>query len=127
MGVALSDPLGIAAGGLPTLARRDDEALAADVAALVAEHEVRTVVVGLPLNMDGSRGERARRTEAFAARLRSALPASVGVETWDERLSTVEAQRALGGAGLSRRRRAARVDRVAAQLILRSWLESRRA
>jgi putative Holliday junction resolvase len=124
VGVALSDPLGITAQTLTTLRRGG---LRADLAALrkLAEaYEVTHAVVGLPLNMDGSEGASAARSRAFGEALGKAL--AVPVEYWDERLSTVAANRALRESDLSAERRRAVVDQVAAALILQSWLDAQR-
>ena len=123
VGIALSDPLGLTAQPLTTLART--RSLDADLASLVAlarGHAVARFVIGLPLGLDGSRGERARATEGFARRLGRA--AGLPVETWDERLTSVQAERALLEADLSRARRRQVIDRAAAVLILQSWLDA---
>ncbi len=125
VGVALSDPLGVTAQTLTTLRRTG---LRADLAALrkLAEtHDVTQAVVGLPLNMDGSEGPSAARSRAFGEALAKAL--GVPVEYWDERLSTVAANRALRESALSPERRRAVVDQVAAALILQGWLDAHRA
>ena len=90
------------------------------VAALVRERGATLIVLGLPLSLRGERGERAVHAEAFAEALRNV--ADVPVELHDERLSTVEAERALGAAGRGRERRRA-VDASAAAVILQSWLD----
>ena len=123
IGVALSDPLGLTAQPLATLDRT--ASLNADLAALAAlarDHAATRFVIGLPLALDGTHGERARVTEKFARRLErvSGLP----VESWDERLTSVQAERALLEADLSRRRRRQVIDRAAAVLILQSWLDA---
>ncbi|RMF80394.1 MAG: Holliday junction resolvase RuvX [Nitrospirae bacterium] len=123
IGVALSDPLGSFAQPHATVAvagrRRDVERLAA----IAREHQVEEVVVGLPLHLDGGEGEAARR----ARRLGGALAAALGcrVTYWDERLTTVQAERALLEGGVRRRRRKGVVDQVAAALILQAYLDSR--
>jgi putative Holliday junction resolvase len=125
IGVALSDPLGITAQPVRTLERTT---LAADLEALAAlarQHEVERFVVGLPLALDGTRGERVRRTEEFAARLGRA--AGLPVEEWDERFTSVQAERTLLEADLSRRRRREVIDTTAAVLILQGWLDARAA
>jgi putative holliday junction resolvase len=124
VGVALSDALGITAQALTTVRR---SGLRTDLAALrrLAEaHEVTRAVVGLPLNMDGTEGPSAARSRAFGEALAKAL--DVPVEYWDERLSTVAAQRALRESHLSAERRREVVDQVAAALILQGWLDAQR-
>ena len=115
-GFAVSDPEGRLALALPT--REGVEA--ADVAQLAEEQGAELIVVGLPLNMDGSVGPSARRVLDFVDELR--LHAGVPVETWDERLSTAEGQSRLREQGLDRRERSKRADVAAAIVILESWL-----
>ncbi len=101
-----------------TRQERDLEALLR----LCEEREIERIVVGLPLNMDGSEGPRAAKTRRFAAAAAAALGREVVL--WDERLSTFEADRALREAALDGRRRRELVDMVAAQVILRSYLDA---
>ena len=121
IGVAISDggrrmavPLGTVRTGAP----QDVKA----VADLVAENDVTLVVVGHPLQLSGEAGERAHLAERFAEALRSLLPVEVRLQ--DERLSTVEADRALREAGASGRERRHTVDRSAATVILQAWLDA---
>jgi putative holliday junction resolvase len=121
IGVAISDELRITAQPVTTLRR---QSLAKDLAALEAlakEHEVSEVVLGLPLNMDGSEGPRAEATRKFGA----ALAALGTVHYQDERLTTVQAERALLEGDVSRKRRKEVIDQVAAVLILQGWLDSK--
>jgi putative Holliday junction resolvase len=122
VGVAVSDPDGIVAHPLLQFEPKGRRDLVATVARLAAEQEAGRVVVGLPLLADGRRGEQARRAEAVAAALAEALDADV--VTWDERFSTQDAEAALRGAGLTPERRKARRDKVAAALILQSYLDA---
>lgn len=125
VGVAVSDALGLTAQGLTTLRRTG---LRADIAALrqlARTHDVTCAVVGLPLNMDGSEGASATRARAFGAALGTAL--GVPVDYWDERLTTVAAQRALREGGVPARKQRAVVDQVAAALILQGWLDAQGA
>lgn len=124
IGVALSDPTAAfaqPAGVVRRTSPRDD---LARLISLIRDNAVGQVVVGLPKNMDGSLGESAAR----ARRLAEALEGRAGVPVvlWDERLSTVSAERALIEADVSRRRRKGLVDSVAAAIILQSYLDSRR-
>ena len=125
IGIALSDPLGLTAQPLTTLERtsldRDLDALAA----LLRRHGVRRIVIGLPLSLKGERGERARAAEGFGRRLQRAT--GVPVESWDERLTSVQAERALLEGDVSRKRRREVIDRTAAVFILQSWLDARGA
>jgi putative Holliday junction resolvase len=125
IGLALSDVTRTIATGLATLPRRGFAGVAAALLALVAEHGIGGFVVGLPLNLDGSHGPRAQATRAFAANLARRAP--LPILLWDERLSTVAAERALIAADSSRRRRAEVIDKVAATLILQGALDRLRA
>lgn len=122
VGLALSDTLGFTAQGLPTLARRGTETDVAAIAEICRENSVEVLVVGLPLNMDGSEGPRAEISRRFGERL-SAV-AGVPVEYFDERLSTMEAERVLLEADVSRKKRKKVIDKLAAQVILQAWMES---
>ncbi|MFP4057315.1 MAG: Holliday junction resolvase RuvX [Candidatus Brocadiia bacterium] len=123
IGLALGDTEAPVATGLPTIQRAPSHGDPVEAIARVCrEHQVDQVVVGLPLHMDGSRGDQARRAQAFAQRLRRALDADV--VTWDERLTTRQADRAMLQADLSRARRKKRRDRLAAQLMLQSYLDA---
>ena len=121
MGVAVSDVSRTIATARTTLRRtrlsRDIEALRA----MVEAEEIGGIVVGLPVNMDGSEGPRAQSARDIAARLAEGL--ALPVAFWDERLSTVAAERPLLDADLSRRKRARVVDQVAAAYILQGALD----
>jgi putative holliday junction resolvase len=125
IGVAASDALGLTAQSLTTVRRTRLKADLAALAELVREYEAERFVLGLPLNMDGTEGPRAEATRRFAATLEQAL--GLPVELWDERLSTVAAQRTLLEADLSRARRREVIDQLAAQFILQGWLDAQRA
>lgn len=126
IGVAVSDSDGSLALPSTTLERAgswsEDHSR---IAELVAEHEAEVVVVGMPLSMDGSSGPAARRTRKEVTQLKRFL--AVPVESYDERLSTVEANRSLRSAGLDTARSRQHVDEVAAAVILQAWLDNRRA
>ena len=120
-GLAVSDPLGMAGHPLPALVRRDEVADTAALAALVEERDVRRLVVGLPLNMDGTEGEMATEVRAWAARLAAALGLPVDYE--DERLTSEEAEDVLREAGVKPSQRRGLRDSIAAAVILRTVLE----
>lgn len=123
IGVALSDELLFTAQGLVVL---KSEGMVRDlerVAGLIGQHAVSRLVIGLPLNMDGSRGEMAEKAAEFARRIGERLPA-LEVRLWDERLTTTAAQRVLVAADISRQKRRQVVDKVAAALILQGYLDS---
>lgn len=121
IGVAVSDPFRRIASPLLTIRRVKFTQDAAALMALVAERAGAGIVLGLPLNMDGSAGPRVQSTQAFARNLARLMPLPIGF--WDERLSTVAAERALLEADTSRRRRAQVVDHVAAGYILQGCLD----
>ncbi len=125
IGVALSDETGTLASGLVTLRsagpRKDVQA----VAALVREHAVGHVVVGLPLRLDGTLGSRGEQVVAFVERLRRVV--RVPVVTRDERLTSVAADERLAEAGVRRRDRKALLDQAAAALLLQEHLDERKA
>lgn len=125
IGIAVCDPLEIAAFPIGTITRagslkRDTAA----VAALLAEQEADAVIVGLPLSLDGGIGPQAQKTQGFARALAKLLP--VPVVFWDESLSSVEANDQMIRLGLSRQKRRAQIDSRAAAVILESYLEHRR-
>ncbi len=124
IGVAVTDGLGITAQPHTTIARRGGERDLEAIAAVVRAQDAGRVVLGLPLGPDGERGRAAKSAEAFAVRLRAAL--NVPVELIDESFSTVEAEEVLLAANLSRARRREVVDKVAAAVILRRWLDANR-
>lgn len=115
-GFAISDPDEKMALALPTL----QDVTAADVAALAEKEGAGLILVGLPLNMDGTAGPAAERALAFIEELKHHVP--VPVQPWDERLSTVEGDARLRQAGLDRRQRRRRADVAAAVVILESYL-----
>jgi len=121
-GIALSDASGRLARPLEVV---KGEAQVLDrLADLIAAEGVERIVLGLPRNMDGSLGPKAREVLKFVETLRERFP--ISVETWDERLTTVEAERYLREAGVPRRRWAERVNQVAAQILLQSYLDAHR-
>ena len=122
VGLALSDPLRITGqpmGRLPRRALRDSLDALVEV---VLANDVTVVVVGHPLLMSGNAGERASDAQAFAERLRGEIGCPVVL--WDERLTTVQAERALLEGNVSRRNRRNVVDAAAAALLLQSWLDA---
>ncbi len=122
VGVAVSDPLGLWARPLTVITRRSRAQDYQAIAALVEEHEVSRVVVGHPLELHGAVGPQAQRVERYAAGLAEYLP--VPLVFWDERLSTVEAERVLHEAGETTRQYRGRLDAVAAAVILQSYLDA---
>lgn len=121
IGVAISDSLRNVATPVLTIRREKFTLDAETLLKLVAEREVKGIVLGLPRNMDGSEGPRAQSTRAFARNLTRLTP--LPLTFWDERLSTVAAERALLEADTSRARRAQLIDHVAAGYILQGALD----
>ena len=124
IGVAVSDELGFAARPLPVVERTSRVQDVARIGEIVSRRKVHMIIVGLPLNMDGSTGPAAQRAQRFARLLGREL--DLPVELWDERLSTAEAERALIASGERRARRREVRDGVAAALILQSYLDAHR-
>ena len=122
IGVALSDELGMTAQPYQTLKRRGDAQDLRAIRSILDEWGVSAVIVGFPKNMDGSVGGQARRVAAFAEKIKAAL--DIAVVHWDERLSTVAAERVLIQADMSRSKRKQHVDKLAAVLILQGYLDS---
>jgi len=121
IGVAVSDTMGSVATPITTIKRTKFSADAAMILKLVAERQIGGLILGLPRNMDGSEGPRAQSTRAFARNLTALTDLPIGY--WDERLSTVAAERALLEADTSRKRRAEIIDNVAAAYILQGALD----
>lgn len=122
IGVAVSDPLGITAQGLMVISYEEEAEALQKLASLCREYEVERIVAGLPLHMDGSRGDAVDLVEAFTDKLKSmtALP----VTLTDERLSSRAAERTLIAGGVRRRKRKGVKDMLAAVIILESYLAS---
>ena len=125
LGLALSDLSRTIASGLETIRRTKFKADAERLVALVREHKIAGLVIGLPIGLDGSVGPRAQASRSFA-RLIGPL-ADVPILMWDERLTTAEAERLLIQADASRKRRAEVIDKLAATLILQGALDRMRA
>jgi putative Holliday junction resolvase len=119
IGVALSDPLGILASPLMIINRADEPAAIKKIVDIIQEKEVAKVIAGLPLNMDGSRGNQAEKTSSFVATLSRHV--AVPIEYRDERLSTINARELIQG--VRKTNRATRYDAAAAALILQSYLD----
>ncbi len=122
IGLALSDPMGITAQGLPNLERTNKRSDVAQLATLVREREVGLILMGNPVNMRGTEGRQSAWVREFAAALEkeTGLP----IRFWDERLTTVEAGRVLRASGISIEKRAAAIDRLSAVILLQSYLDS---
>lgn len=126
IGVAVCDPFGWTAQGVEIIRREEENNLKKSIErikAICKEYEVESIVLGYPKNMNNTIGERAEKTEAFKNRLEKEL--ELPVTLWDERLSTVAAERGLLEADLSRAKRKKVIDKMAAIFILQGYLDSR--
>jgi putative holliday junction resolvase len=123
IGLAVSDPLGITAQGLPTLRRKNKRTDFERLEEVIRDYQVGELVVGYPLNMSGVEGKQGEKMRSFAEDLRQrfALP----VHLWDERLTSAEANRLLREMEVPTERRRQVVDRMAAVLILQSWMDQK--
>ena len=122
IGLAMSDELGMMAHPLETVAVKDTPDPIAHIAAVVVAKDIGTIVIGLPKNMDGTTGNAAEKVRLFVEKLRAKVTCPVLL--WDERLTTVAAQRSLHEAGRNVKESRKVIDQVAAQLILQGWLDS---
>lgn len=125
VGLAASDPTGALASPVATVPRRDPAALWGRIRSEISGRECDRVVVGLPRRLDGSEGDAAEAARAFASECR--VRTGVAVELWDERFTTVEAERSLIAQGVRRRQRRETIDAAAAAIMLQSWLDAQRA
>ena len=125
IGVALSDPLGIIAGALTVVDRVTDDAALKEIIDLARENEVERIVVGMPRSLDGSLGKQAQAVQSFVDLLKKRT--DIPVVTWDERLSTVAAERMLLEVGMKRDKRKKRRDSLAAAIILQGYLDRERS
>ena len=123
VGLALSDDLGMLAHPLETVNVKGAGDLAAYVAAVVRREKVEVVVIGLPRNMDGSHGPAAAKTREFGEKLHSKTP-GCEIRYWDERMTTMAAQKALHEMGRNVKKSRPVIDQVAAQMILQGYLDS---
>ena len=122
MGIALSDEERITAQPLTTIQRVGIKKDMGAIAQLVEKHDVKEIVLGLPLHMDGSQSPMSLQVEEFARRLSGRV--GIPIHTWDERLSTVIAEKALLEGDASRKKRKEVIDQVAATIILQGWLHA---
>jgi putative Holliday junction resolvase len=123
IGVAVSDPLGVIAQGVGIILRTKRESDLIKIKELIKKYAVELIVVGLPWNMNGTLGKQGQKALAFADQLKK--NAGVPVQTWDERLTTLTAEKVLLSADLSRARRKKVIDKIAAVLILQNFLDAK--
>ena len=120
IGIACSDALLLTAQGIETIRRTSLENDFNRLRELISEYEVHELVVGMPKNMNGTKGERAEKTEEFVEKMKAVI--DLPVTFWDERLSTVMAERQLIAADVSRKKRKGVIDKMAAVVILQGYL-----
>ncbi len=122
IGVAITDPLGITAQGLDTIQRQNKRRDLAALGRLLTEYQVREVVIGLPLRLSGAEGTQSEKMRRLADDLKAHF--DITVHLWDERWTSTQANRLLRETELSIEKRGKAVDRMAAILILQSWMEA---
>lgn len=122
VGVAMSDELGIIAQPIEFIPRRPAAGLWERLRALHGDFSCERILVGMPRNMDGSYGPAAEAVKQFTEQLRQEM--NVPIQTWDERLSSIQANRVLLQANVSRKKRKEKIDKMAAAVILQSYLDS---
>jgi putative holliday junction resolvase len=123
IGIAISDPLGLTAQGLPTLLRQNKRLDFEQLARIITDYQVSEIVVGYPLRLSGAEGIQSGKMQIFAEELRKKF--GLPVHLWDERLTSTQANRLLRETDLSIKKRGQAVDRMAATLILQNWMEAK--
>jgi putative holliday junction resolvase len=122
IGIAISDPLGYTAQGITTIRRKGEKSDIEELKKLCDEYNVDTIVSGLPKNMNGTLGPQSEKVIEFCNKIKEVI--DVPIKMWDERLTTVAAQRAMLEADMSRSKRKKLVDKIAATYILQGYLDS---
>ena len=122
VGIALSDDLQMIAQPLDYILAVPFSVLVERLGVLIREQDVESIIVGMPRNMDGSYGPAAEKSRAFIAQLKETI--TIPIREWDERLTTVEANRILIAGKVSRKKRKEKVDKLAAAILLQSFLDS---
>lgn len=122
IGLALSDELGMLAHPLETIHTKEHADPLERIAQIVSREKIETIVLGMPRNMNGTYGPASEKVKGFAERLKTKT--NCAVKLWDERMTTVAAQRSLHESGRNVKQGRAVIDQVAAQLILQGWLDS---
>lgn len=123
IGIAVSDPMGWTAQGIMTIHRKEWTSDCRELEKLIQEYKVESILIGLPLRMDGTEGDQARMVREFAEKMKKQT-GEIPVVFWDERLSTAAAERGLLEADLSRAKRKKVVNQMAAVFILQGYLDS---
>ena len=122
VGLALSDLLGLTAQGLETIRRKSIKDDLKILGEIISANEVKKLIIGLPKNMNGTEGERCQLVRNFAEKIQNAYP-NIEIKFWDERLSTVAAEKSLIAADVSRKKRKKVIDKMAAVHILQGYLD----
>lgn len=123
IGLAISDKLGLIAQGLPTLRHQTKDEDISAIANILKAHHITEVVVGIPINLDGSLGKKAQEVAVFLEDLKKKI--TLPIKVWDERFTSVQAEKVLLEAGLSRKKRKKKIDQLAARLILQNYLDAK--
>ena len=126
IGVAITDEVGIAAHPLRVIERKGTDNDVSTIQTLVAEYDIRQIVIGMPFELSGKIGHRAKRVQELIRALQARLGDAVKFHEQDERFTTAEAERVLLDADLSRQKRKQVIDQQAAALILQAWLDAQR-
>ncbi len=124
IGLAISDPLWFSAQGLETLMNLGPKKVLEGLRKVCVEYDVKEILIGLPMNMNGTLGPKAKEVQELIPKIEEAL--KIPVKTWDERLTSRQATRTMIEGGYSRKRQKEESDRLAATLILQNYLESKR-
>ena len=122
IGVAICDPLGLTAQGITTIKRKSEVLDIEEISKICKEYSVESIVSGLPKNMNGTIGPQGEKVQQFCEKLKETL--DLPIKMWDERLTTVAANRAMLEGDLSRSKRKKIVDKIAATFILQGYLDS---
>lgn len=123
IGLAISDKLGLIAQGLPTLKHQTKDEDISAIANILKDHHITEVIVGIPVNLDGSLGKKAQEVAVFLEDLKKKI--TLPIKVWDERFTSVQAEKVLLEAGLSRKKRKGKIDQLAARLILQNYLDAK--
>ncbi len=121
-GLAVTDELGITAQGLDTVVLKDEQDLPDIIARIAVDRNVGSILLGLPLNMDGSEGEKCEKVRAFASALEGKL--DIPVVFWDERMTSMQAQKVMRELNMKTRGKKHEIDRIAATLMLQEYMKT---
>jgi putative Holliday junction resolvase len=122
IGLAISDELGYIAQGFASLKHESKDKSFHTIANIAKEQSVKEIVVGMPINLDGSLGKKAKEVAIFVEELKKKI--NIPIKIWDERFSSLQAEKVMLEADMSRKKRKRNVDKLAAQLVLQSYLDA---